>query len=193
MPPETASARAAVQAMDPAIALGPHPRDAQRLLFWWTLRRAAFGLFFVGLIVGILVAELRHEHAEVYVDASSTQDVLSGVLSTFGLVFVAIIIRVVVRTVCLAHAYPVADLHRYDLGDGGVGHRFEKEYDRFCVARAVRELRWTEGVLVEAESHLEPHHAALYVRFDRALRNLNIAAVSAFIVTVAIFGFTIEV
>ena len=178
--------------LDPAIAIGPHPRDPQRLLRWWSIRRAGFGLFFLGLVVGILVAGFRHEQAEVVVDASSTGDVLRGLLSTFGLVFIAIVSRFVVNGVALAHAYPVATLHQGDLGGGlGIG-RAQREYDRYCIARAFRELRWTDGVLAEAESRLGSG-AAAYARADRILRYVNIGSVVLFVVSVPLFGFTIEV
>jgi len=191
-PPTTPVSPPTVEPLDPAIAIGPHPRDPQRLLRWWSLRRAGFALFFIGLTVGILIAEFRHEHAEVVVDASSSGDLLEGLLSTFGLVFVAIASRLLVNFVALLHAYPVATLHQNDLGGGFGAARLEREYDRLCTARAFRELRWTDGVLTEAESRLGPA-APTYARVDRILRVLNAASVVVFVLAVLAFGFTIEV
>lgn len=181
-----------VEPLDPGIAIGPNPRDPQRLLLWWSIRRAGFALFFVGLTVGILIAEFRHEHAEVVVDTGSTSDLVHGLLSTFGLVFLAIASRLVVNVVALLHAYPVATLHQNDLGGGFGTARAEREYDRLCTARAFRELRWTDGVLTEAAARLGPG-AATYERADRYLRYLNVAAVVTFVIAVLAFGFTIEV
>lgn len=182
---------ATVPPLDPGIAIGPDPRDPARLLRCWTVRRAAFGLFFLGLVVGVVVAGLHHQQAEVYVDTSSTEDVLGGVMSTFGLAFLAIILRIAVRWVALAQAYPLARLHQGDLGGGSTRRRLEQAYDRLGVARAFRELRWTDGVLTEAERRLGPA-GARYARVDRIVRLVNIAAVGLFVVSVALFGFTFE-
>jgi len=186
-----------VTPLDPAVAIGPHPRDPQRLLLWWTVRRVTFALLFLGLIVGMVVAGAKHEQAEVYVDTSSPEHVLGGVLSTFGVAFAAIVLRIAVRWIALAQAYPLARLHQAELGGGPDGRartvrrRLERAYDRLGVARAFRELRWTDGVLGEAESRLGPGRAR-YERVGRVVGIVNACAVVAFVVSVARFGFTIE-
>lgn len=180
-----------MERLDPEVALGPDRRDATRLLGCWLVRRAAFGLFFLGLLVGVVVAGVQHQHAEVFLDPSSTDDVFGGVLSAFGLVFVAILVRFAVRWYALGLAWPLARAHQGELG-GAAHRRLEQAYDRFCVARAFRELRWTEGVLDAAEARLGAH-AATYARADRAIRLLNIAVVAVLVVAVGLFGLTIEV
>jgi hypothetical protein len=178
--------------IDPQQVLLPGRSDAARLTRLWLVRRACTGLLFLGVIVGIVIAGAGGDSADLAVDTDSTESVLSGVLSSFGLVFAAIVLRFVTGWVALALAYPVAREHQGPPEpQSGLLRRVSLVVDRYGITRAFRELRWTDGVRVAAIGRLG-EAGDFYTRVDRAIGVANVVAVVLCVPAIMTFGFTIQ-
>ena len=115
---------------------------------------------------------------------------LSGIVTAFGLVFVAIMLRLITGWVGLALAHPVAREHQ-GRPDPGLRHRVSAYADRYAIVRAFRELRWTEGVRAAALGRLGAA-ASFYERVDRTVGIANVVAGLLCLPAILVFGFTIE-
>ena len=177
--------------IDPRQALMGGRTDATRLLWCWHVRRSCFGLLMLGVIVGTVVAGAGENAAELDLDTSSADTVLGGLLTSFGLVFLAIVVRLATGWIALALAYPLAREHQGPPAEGpSLRDRFERHTDRYSIARAFRELRWTEGVRHAALSRIG--HVAVHERLDRLIGIANVAVVPLAFLAVFAFGLTVE-
>jgi hypothetical protein len=116
--------------------------------------------------------------------------VLSGIVTAFGLVFVAIVLRLITGWVGLALAHPLARQHQ-GAPDPRLRRRLAGYVDRYSIVRAFRELRWTEGVRTAALQRLGDA-ARIYEQVDRAIGVANIAMAVLCVPAILLFGFTIE-
>jgi hypothetical protein len=176
--------------VDPEQVLLPGRADAARLLWLWLARRACTGLLFVGVLVGMVIAGAQDDPAYLEVDTSSADSVLSGILTSFGLVFASIVLRLVTGWIGLALAYPVAREHQGALRPGLV-RRLSGYADRYAIVRAFRELRWTEGVRAAALGRLGDD-APLHHRLDRVVGVANVTAGVLCLPAFLAFGLTIR-
>jgi len=178
--------------IDPQQVLLPGRNDAARLTWLWLVRRACTGVLFLGVVVGIVIAGAGGDSADLAVDTDSTESVLSGVLSSFGLVFASIVLRLLTGWVALALAYPVAREHQGPPEpQSGLLRRASRAVDRYGITRAFRELRWTDGVRAAAIGRLGDA-GDFYTRLDRAIGVANMAAAFLCLPAIVLFGFTIR-
>lgn len=191
-PRESAASPERRPPLDPAAVLAPGSSDAGRLWALWLVRRSFVWLLLVGITIGTLAAALRHDDAELVLDTATTGSVFDGVLTSFGLVFVAIIVRVVAGWVALAMAYPLAVAHQRDLAlPARPSRRVATLLDRLRVARAVRELRWTIGVRGAALDRLGDAGPRC-ARLDAMVGIANVVSAVVCVVAIVAFGATIE-
>ena len=178
--------------IDPQQVLLPGRNDAERLTWLWLVRRACTGVLFLGVVVGILIAGADGDTADLAVDTDSTESVLSGVLSSFGLVFASIVLRLLTGWVALAFAYPVAREHQgQQPAPASVLKRMSSYFDRYAICRAFRELRWTDGVRAAARRRLGDA-APRYERLDHAVGIANLVAGLLCVPAFLLFGLTIR-
>ena len=191
--PEPAPSPGSPPRLDPEVALAPGRRDASALLTLWLVRRSFTWLLFLGLTVGTVAAAIRHDEADLDVDTSSTGAVLGGIVTPFGLVFVAIVVRLAASWSALGLAYWLARAHERDLGlPPRSARRVASHLDRFRVARAFRELRWTRGVRGAAQDRLGPG-SARYRRLERLVGIADAVTIATTVVAIVAFGATIRV
>ena len=178
--------------LDPEVALAPGRRDSVALLTLWLARRSFTWLLFLGLTVGTVAAAFRNDEADLDIDTSSTGAVLGGIVTPFGLVFVAIVVRLVANFAALGLAYWLARAHERNLGlPPRSARRVATHLDRFRVARAFRELRWTRGVRSAAQERLGAD-GARFARIDTLVGIANVVAFAACVVAIMAFGATIR-
>lgn len=193
MPAPAAPGASEAGPIEPAQALRPGTGDATTLLWVWIVRRSCTGLVFLGLVVGVVLAGVSDRDAELHVDPTSADSVVRGIVTSFGLVFVAIALRLLTGWVALGLAYPLARVHQGELGARpGLRRRVAILLDRGAVARAFRELRWTEGVRAAAHARLGPA-GRLHARLERAVGIGNVVAGVVCVLAVVGFGLTVEV
>jgi hypothetical protein len=168
----------------------PGTGDATRLSLLWLVRRACTGLLFLGVVVGIVIEGLSNDAGDLKIDTGSADSVLSGILTAFGLVFVAIVLRLVTGWVGLVLAHPLARQHQ-GAPEPRLRRRLATYVDRYSIVRAFRELRWTEGVRTAALRRLGDA-AQIYERVDRTIGIANLAIAVLCVPAILLFGFTIE-
>jgi hypothetical protein len=176
--------------VDPEQVLLPGRADAFRLTWLWFVRRACTGLLFVGVLVGMIIAGAQNDPAYLEVDTSSAESVLSGVLTSFGLVFLSIVLRLITGWVGLVLAYPLAREHQ-GAPRSGIVRRVSAYADRYAIVRAFRELRWTDGVRTAALRRLGDD-APFHRRLDRWIGIGNVGAGLLLIPAFFVFGITIR-
>lgn len=175
-------AEPAVQArLLPGMALGPGHADARALLVAWFLRKATYGLFFLGVIAAVVV----ERGAEVEMNVSDLGAAWDGLRSPAAGMAGAIVLRVVVSVAGLVMAYPLA--RRYEDGLAprtNIGRTLGIWLDRLKVTRAYRSLRWTHHVRQAAVERLP---GRWWSRGDPVIDVANIAlAIAAVAVLLAV-------
>lgn len=172
-------------AIRPDDVLQPGTRDARRLLTIWIIRRSAFAVACVGLIIGILVAPGN----DIDADLQSPSDVWDELLSPAAGVALAILIRAGTSIAGLALAAPVSlafdsaglATARYS------GGRLSRVVDAFLATRGLRSLRFTRHVRDAAIARLG-NAAERYERADRGVTVASFTLPVVFILVATLLG-----
>jgi hypothetical protein len=164
--------------VDPDDLLGPDTRDARRLLALWLIRRSAVPIFWLGLIVGVLVAP----GGDVEVTFTSPEDAFNHLWSPAAGIALALIIRVGTSMAGFALAAPQALKFGAGASARYSGSHLGRLLDRFGAARGYRSLRFTRSVRDAAAARLGEDGA----RHDRLDRWLTVANVVLPVVTLVV-------
>lgn len=171
--------------MLPDDLLRPGTRDAHRLLTLWVIRRSAFAIACLGLIVGILVAPGNDIDAEV----DSASDIWDELLSPAAGISLAIVIRVGTSIAGLALAAPAA--RAFDAARLATtrrsGGRVSRLIDGVLTTRGLRSLRFTRHVRDAAVARLGAA-AERYERIDRGITVASFALPVVFILVATLLG-----
>jgi hypothetical protein len=162
--------------LQPGDVLGPGRRDPARLLSAWCVRKISYPLIWIGVIGAVLTRRVEQATETPLLSTDALLSPLAGLA-------LGVLARLVAGGIGFLLAYRLtgsSDVDRtFGSRDANAMHR---TIDRFHVARAYRELRWTEPVRAEAAEHL----GSTGRRFVLADRTLTVVSWSLFVTAVVL-------
>ena len=150
-PNEAESAQMAVDSLDqidPGLALREGLGDPKIVLGLWCLRKAFFPLLWLGLAVAVLALGDLETLDSSMPSFDNPGELLSNLLSPFGLIVLAFGVRIGANLLGLAVSFPLTLRTRpsdYKTG-WNVTAWLRVWWDRWRLAGAYRSLRWTWAV-----------------------------------------------
>ena len=168
----------------PDDVLQPGTRDARRLLILWSIRRSAVSVFWLGLMVGVLLAPGNN----VDVTYETPADAFRELASPAAGIALAILIRLGTSAVGVLLAAPVTQA--FDAAGRArgpySGRDLDRLSDRLNAARGYRSLRFSRYVRDAAVERL----GAAGVVYDRIDHGFRIAAYVLPVVTIVVTALT---
>ena len=169
--------------IEPAMCVAPGRDDSRRLLIAWFVKKSFPWMLFGGAALASVVHAIERVDNEYEVKLSSPGSVIGGLLSAYAVVVVAMLLRIVIGFVALGLAFPFARAHDADLEPRtGRNRHWGTMSDRYKVAKAFRDLRWTHHVRQVALDRVSPG-PGWWRRLDPTLDVVNVIGVVAFIIT----------
>ena len=163
--------------------LQPGRADSRRLLVAWFVKKSFWWSFFGGAALASVVHFVERVENEFQVDYRSPESVEHGLLSAWVFVVAAVLLRVAIGWIAVALAYPLARAHEIGLAPRtGWNRHYATVSDRYKVAKAFRDLRWTHHVRQVALDRVSPG-PGWWRRLDPTLDVVNVIGVVAFIIT----------
>lgn len=157
--------------------------DSTRLLLAWFVKKSFWWMFFGGAAFASLVHFVERTDNEFNVSYSSPESVERGLLSAWAPVVLAVLLRLVMGWIGVALAYPLARAHDHGLpARTGWNRQYATLSDRYKVAKAFRNLRWTHYVRQVALDRVAPGRSSWWRRWDPIIDVLNVIGVVAFVI-----------
>lgn len=191
---EVTASRWPSQRIELDACLLPGKGDSVRLLLAWFVKKSFWWMFFGGAAFASLVHFVERVENEFNVSYTSPESVQAGLLSAWAPVVLAVLIRLAMGWVGVVLAYPLARAHDRGLPARTCWNRhYATMSDRYKVAKAFRNLRWTHNVRQVALDRVAPGRPSWWRRWDPIIDVLNVIGVIAFILatsTIATIDFT---
>lgn len=134
--------------IDPSLALREGTGDPRIVLGLWCLRKTFFPLIWLGLVVAVVALGDLESLDSRMPSFDSPGEMLSNLLSPFGVLVLAFGVRIVASVLGLVAAFPLTLRTKhadYLTGWNGTAW-FRVWFDRWRLAGAYRSLRWTWAV-----------------------------------------------
>ena len=181
---EVTASRWPVQRVELDACLLTGTGDSVRLLLAWFVKKSFWWMFFGGAAFASLVHFVERVENEFNVSYTSPESVEAGLLSAWAPVVLAVLIRLAMGWIGVALAYPLARAHDHGLpARTGWNRHYATFSDRYKVAKAFRNLRWTHHVRQVALDRVAPGRpSSWWRRWDPIIDVLNVIGVIAFIV-----------
>lgn len=142
--------------LDPDLALRPGSFDAHTVLFLWCVRKTFYPLIWLGFSVAFLAFGDAEAMSREFEGIDTPQEMLSHLLSPFGIIVLALGLRIVVGFVALLAAFLLTlGTPKYDHARNRLAGWFNFWRDRLYRARAYRALRQTWDVRERAYQRLD--------------------------------------